>query len=149
MTLCTIATMQIHAAYAAFSHGLSSKWLYLARACAGLENYIAPIEVAIRNNFLPALTGHAISDLERELLALPVRSGGLGLSNPVTEAPAASNIATKITQPLVEHLQGTSSASITEVFAHLLLAYPEARREKNARLRTQAANVRAKLPNRL
>ena len=79
--------------------------------------YIAPVEVAIRNNFLLALTGHAIIDLERELLALPPRLGGLGLSNPVTEAPAASNIAIKITQPLIEHLQGMSSASITEVFA--------------------------------
>ena len=63
-TLSTIATTQPHAAYAAFSHGLSSKWLYFARACLGMENYIAPVEVAIRNNFLPALTGRAISDLE-------------------------------------------------------------------------------------
>ena len=66
--------MQLQAAYAAFSHGLSIKWFYLVvGACLSLENYTAPVEVAVCNDFLPALTGHAISDLERELLAFLAR----------------------------------------------------------------------------
>ena len=75
-TLATIATTQPHAAYTAFSHGLKNKWLYLARTCPGLEDHIASVEDVIRHDLLPALTGRAISDLEKELLALPTRFGG-------------------------------------------------------------------------
>ena len=47
-----------------------------------VKHLLAPLEDAIKNKFLPALIGRPISDLERELIALPVRFGGLGISNP-------------------------------------------------------------------
>ena len=84
---------------------------------------------------------HAISNLEREMLALTARLGSLGLPNPIIEAPAASKMATNITQPLVEHLLGMSSASIIEVFTQQLQARVEARCEKEVRSRTIDATV--------
>ena len=148
-TLSTFAATQPHAAFTAFSHGLANKWRYLARACPSLEKHVAPIEAVIRRDFLPALTGRSISDLERELLALPARFGGLGLSNPTAEAPAASSSAAQITQPLVDHLLGKSELSAHETFAEQQAVHADVRRKRNASLRTEAKAMQAKLPARL
>ena len=81
--LSHIATTQPHAAYAAFTHGLISKWTYLARTVPDIEDMFQPLEDAIRQQFLPSLTGQAaFSDADRDLMALPVRLGGLGIINP-------------------------------------------------------------------
>ena len=44
-----------------------------------------PLENVIHQHFIPALTGQdPCSGLERELLALPCRLGGLNIPNPTT-----------------------------------------------------------------
>ena len=45
--LSSIAATQPHAAYAAFTHGLTSKWTYLARTIPNLEELFKPLEDAI------------------------------------------------------------------------------------------------------
>ena len=43
----------------------------------------SPLEEVIRRKFLTSLTGqNAFDDVTRELLALPVHLGGLGITNP-------------------------------------------------------------------
>ena len=49
--LSSIAATQPHAAYAAFTHGLTSKWTYLARTIPNLEELFKPLEDAITHNF--------------------------------------------------------------------------------------------------
>ena len=58
--LAGIARMEPHAAYAAFRHGLSSRWIYLARTVPGIGELFLPLEDKIRQNFIPALTGQEI-----------------------------------------------------------------------------------------
>jgi len=41
-----------------------------------------PHEKAIREKLIPALVGREVSDAERQILALPLRHGGLGLTDP-------------------------------------------------------------------
>jgi hypothetical protein len=83
--LSSIAQTQPHAAYAAFTHGLMSKWNYLMRAVHNIGDLLTPLEV-IRLKFLPSLTGqNAFNDVTRELLALPIRLGGLGIASICTE----------------------------------------------------------------
>ena len=68
---------------AAIAHGLSGKWTHLARTVLGTSNLLKPLEEVIRHRFIPALIGRrAISDVERELLFLPTRLGGLSIMNP-------------------------------------------------------------------
>ena len=55
--------------------------------------------------FLPALTEHDCTPLEREILALPVRKGGPGVTNPCQEAELEYAASTKVTAPLVEQIQ--------------------------------------------
>ena len=44
----------------------------------------------IREKLIPALVGRSVSDIERRILALPVRLGGIGLSNPVLSADVST-----------------------------------------------------------
>ena len=88
-TLSEYARTQPHAAYAAFTHGLSSKWNYLLRVmdveALSASELLLPLESAIHSQLIPALTGqNPPGDLIRELTALPVHLGGLGLTNPAT-----------------------------------------------------------------
>ena len=98
--LSQIAESQPRAAYADLTHGLSSKWTYLSRTVSDIDLLLEPLEAAIRQNFLPALTGqNACNDLERELLALPVRLGGLGIAIPSSRAKCHNSASRKITGP--------------------------------------------------
>ena len=85
--LSAIATTQPHAAFAAFTHGLSSKWSYLSRTLPNLSNHLQTLENIIRSEFIPSLTGNPPpNDADRNLFALPARLGGLGLRNPESMA---------------------------------------------------------------
>ena len=74
--LSLVALSPPHAAYAAFTHGLSSRWVYVARTTPGIGDLLIPLEEAIRNGFLTSLTGQsAFSNAERDVMALPVCLG--------------------------------------------------------------------------
>ena len=105
--LSGFATSQPHTAYAAFTHGLSSKWNYLLRItdweAISDTDLLQPIETAIRTQLIPALTGHSPpSDLVRELMALPTSLGGLGLINPQGSATEQNETSKRISAPLVD-----------------------------------------------
>ena len=100
--LTRIAESQPHAAYAAFTHGLASKWTFLARTVPDISNLFQPLEDVIRQRFLPVLTGQSpFSDSIRDLMVLPTRLGGLGIENPVMQATKKRNTSFKITASLV------------------------------------------------
>ena len=81
--LASIANTQPHTAFSALTHGLASRWVYVARTIPNIGHLLQPLEELLRTKYIPTLTGRAApSDLERELLALPARLGGLGLLNP-------------------------------------------------------------------
>ena len=85
--LAAVAITQPHAAYAAFTHGLSNKWSYLTRTIREIGNLLQPLETIIRSKLIPALTGQPPPNNEvRNLLALPARLGGLALINPTCTA---------------------------------------------------------------
>ena len=101
--LSAIATTQPHAAFAAFSHGLTSKWSFLSRTTPHISHHFLTLENIIRSNFIPSLTGQPPpNDLNRALFALPARLGGLGIRNPVTASDMEFDVSRKICEPLVE-----------------------------------------------
>ena len=98
--LSTFAKTQPHAAFAAFTHGLCHCWTYLTRVMPIEDHLLEPIEKSIREKFLPALTSQApCNDQVRNLLSLPPRHGGLGISKPRTTQHSAS---VTICKPLVD-----------------------------------------------
>ena len=73
MKSCT----QPHAAYAAFTRGLTSQLNYLMRTILGISDLIEPLNNAINNLLIPVLTGYnSISNRKRQLLALCTYSSG-------------------------------------------------------------------------
>ena len=66
----TSPSTQPHAAFSAFTWGLSSKWTYISRTILNIEELFEPLEDAIHSYFIPALTGMAApSDIERNCLS--------------------------------------------------------------------------------
>ena len=100
--LAHVAVSQPHAAYAAFTHGLASRWTYLLRTIPDVQDLLFPLENAIQQHLIPALTGlPPCSELERDLLALPMRHGGLGIANPTTLSSPYYHASKLLTNPLV------------------------------------------------
>ena len=100
--LAEVADIFPHAAYAAFTHGLFSHWSYLMRTIPDIADLLQPLEDVIHQSFIPALFGRPpCSSIERDLYALPVRLGGLGLMNPCSAASSAFHDSEKLTAPLV------------------------------------------------
>ena len=116
--LSSIAITQPHAAFAAFTHGLTNRWTYLARTTPNIAELIKPLEETIRRVFLPHLTGqNAFNDTERNLLALLARLGGLGILDPCKKSTLHYSTCQKISTPLVCLILDQSEAYTPEVMA--------------------------------
>ena len=81
---------------------VNSRWTFLARTTPNIGNLLQPLEEAIRLKFLPALTGKAaFSDDLRDLLALPVCLGGLGVTDPTCLSDFHHTSSKNVSAPLV------------------------------------------------
>ena len=112
MNLAEVASSQPHAAYAAHVHGLSSHWSYLLRTVPDIDDLLQPLENAIHqhliplenaiHHLIPVLTGRPpCSSIVRDLLALPVRLGGLDIHDPSATSSESFRSLERITAPLV------------------------------------------------
>ena len=86
-TLSTIASTEQHAAYAALTHHLSSRWLYLSRTMSSIDQHLQRLEEVLLEEVLPNLTHRPPpSTSDRDIFALRIRYGGLGIRNPAYQA---------------------------------------------------------------
>jgi len=99
--LAVVAQSQPHAAFASFTHCLQSQWTFLARSMPRTSPLFQPLEDAIRKVLIPALLRRDVTDLERDILGLPARFGGLGLYKPTEECQLAHDNSLLISLPLV------------------------------------------------
>jgi len=103
--LCEFADTQPHAAFSALTHGLFRRWIYLFRVLPNINELLSPLEQCIHMQLLPTLTGKCVfSDLERQLLSLPSRLGGVGILNPAASCTAQFDSLLKVASPLVSLL---------------------------------------------
>ena len=85
------------------------KWAYLQRTVPDIANLFEPLEDILRHKLIPLLTGTHVSDVERRILALPIRLGGMALENPVQTANQEYNDSRFATGPLVSMILGEES----------------------------------------
>ncbi|KAL9959428.1 hypothetical protein ACROYT_G032751 [Oculina patagonica] len=102
--LAEFAISQPQASYAAFTVGLRHRWTYFLRTLPDITDLLAPLERAITEVLIPAITDHQVSTDERSLLALPVRMGGLGLANPSESSSLEYEASVTVTEPLVQRI---------------------------------------------
>ena len=63
--LAAFASSQPQASYAAFTFGLRHRWTYFLRTSPDIECLLGPLERAIADSLIPALTGHTCTDTEQ------------------------------------------------------------------------------------
>ena len=106
--LAEFALSQPQACYAAYTFGLKHRWTYFLRTLPDIQDLLEPLENAISKVLIPAITEHRSSQLDRDILALPVRLGGLGMTNPCLEANFEQSSSVKVTTPLVQQIVAQS-----------------------------------------
>ena len=75
------AKTEPHLAYIALVKVIQSRWNFIMRTIPGSELHMQPLEAKLRN-VISLLVDRTLSDLERDIIALPCSAGGLGLINP-------------------------------------------------------------------
>ena len=103
--LCSIAKSDPHVTYCAYTHSFQHKFTYFFRTIPGFEKYVQPLDNMITYCFLPTLFGSAITDTERELAALPVRLGGMGINIVSDKAVRDYNTSLFVTKRHVEKIK--------------------------------------------
>ena len=126
--------------HTAFVRGLSSRWTYLSRTIPGVSNLFQPLENAIHQVFIPAITGFPpCSKITRDLLALPVRLGGLGLNNPAATSNDKYQASVKLTAPLVSII--VSQDQSNEVDPSIIIAAKKEIKTSNHQYSEEQANA--------
>ena len=100
--LAQLAEEEPQLAYAAYTKGLCHRWKYVQRTVPDISPLFAPLETAISQHLIPALTGRLISANDRMRLALPLRFGGLGIQDPTDTSDAEYTASTFITEELTD-----------------------------------------------
>ena len=79
--LAGLAKKEPQAVLCAFNFGLSQRWTFVQRTIKGTSALFKPLEEAIRNTLIQAICRERVSYMERAIIALPFRHGGLGIRN--------------------------------------------------------------------
>jgi hypothetical protein len=99
--LSAIATSEPHAAFSTFTQCLQAQWTFLSRTMPGTADLLQPLEDIIRSVFLKALLRRDLNDLERDMVSLPARMGGLGIYKPTEECLISHTNSVYVSAPLV------------------------------------------------
>ena len=112
--LAEVAKAYPQAAYCAFTHSLCCEWSYLQRVIEGYDEEYFRLRDTVQHVFTPAVLGREVLEREHELFALPVKLGGLALSDPVKSASSAFSISKEATSVLQEAIQTGEEVNMAE-----------------------------------
>ena len=147
--LSDIAATQPHAAHAALTHGFSSKWTFLTRTIPCIGHLLQPLEDTLRQKFIPSLTGRPPpNDMERQLLALPARLGGIGLTDP-TNTNSEHSASYNVSHPLISHIMQGQYTYPSIVKEEQRTAKAVNNRSRHRQLKEDASNLFNSLPSSL
>ena len=109
-----------------------------------IEELPEPLKRAISDVLIPSITVHTCTTSERELLALLVRKGGLGLENPVERARFEHPMCLQVTAPLVAQIVSQAHEPPDDALIRSLQL--TTCRERDVRLDDKLADLRNSLP---
>ena len=98
--LSQIGKVHPQAAYIAYIQGEQHRYTYFLRTISSISHILKPLDEIIDHEFIPALFGSNLSAKDRELLALPIKEGGMGLRIISELADPSYHASNKITSPL-------------------------------------------------
>ena len=145
--LSTFAESQPHAAFAALTHGLIGKWMFLARTTPDIAHLFEPLESTIRCELIPRLTGQGIPGTnDRDLFSLPARLGGMGITNPVEIADSQYNNSKDVSGPLVDLLQMQNCQYSADIYYAQQSVKSDLKSSKRAALQEKANSMQESFP---
>ena len=141
--LADIAVNEPQLALSAFNKALCMRWSFVQRTISGIGHLFQPLEECIRQKLIPAIIGRKVSDVERRILALPVRFGGVGIMNPVQTADHEYNTSVEVTADLKTMIfnQETSLENYNE--ERVKEAIDKAKQDKGKRLTEEFERIKA------
>ena len=107
--LAEIAQYEPQAAYTAYVAVVKHKWVFLQRTIPNNRACYAEIEEILRNRLLPRLVGKVADDVERRVLEMPVRDGGMGLMNAIDSATDNFQMSQRLTESLQTEIRNQKS----------------------------------------
>ena len=91
--LSQIAKTEPQAAYTSFTSGFKHKMTYCLRTILNIGDLLQQSDDVISTEFIPAITGGInCSTVERNLLSLPPKFGGLGIFSEISQTECANSI---------------------------------------------------------
>ena len=140
-----VAKTQPQSAYAALTHGLAAKWLFISRTTPTVADLFAPLEQTIQEQLIPKMTVRDTLNLqEREILALPTRLGGLSLNIPTLTSDLEYKISRLISFPLTERIIAQEE-SYTEIRNEIRNSQLEMHKTKRLAARIAALELKSRL----
>ena len=136
-----IAKEEPQAALSAYNTGISQRWKFLQRTVPGIGVLLAPLEYSIRTVLIPALIGRQVSEIERRLLALPYRYGGIGILNPVNETPYEYESSTVLSSSLTLLISAQNTDVTAIQHQEVKLKKKELKTAKEERLKEEQTSI--------
>ena len=130
--LSDLAVEEPQSAYSAFTKGILHRWTYVMRTVPDIGELFDPLEAVIANQFIPALVGRPVSPLERDILELPVRYGGMGIINPSTTSSREYGCSKEVTKPLTSLISSQSLNSTNLDKSEVMEKKRELKKQKEA-----------------
>ena len=112
--LAKIAVIEPQSAYCAFTAGFKHKVTYTMRTIPDICQHLQKLDQYVEKVFIPALIdGHIPNNVERKLLSLPVKLGGMGIVIFADIAKTEYQNSRNITESLTKlHLEQTTEYNI-------------------------------------
>ena len=102
--LAEIAWSEPRSAYATMVFAVQHRWKFAQRTIPEIAEHLKVLEFEIHHSLLPAIIGRDISNNERDILTLPTRLGGFGISKPDEMAEVEYAASIKITISLKDSI---------------------------------------------
>ena len=145
--LANVAEHNPQAAYTALVRSVQCEWQYVQRTVNGCGPWFAPVEQALTERFLPSLLKiPKVTTEQRQLYALPVKFGGLGLPDPTSTADATFATSRAATEHLGEAIRGRHKLCLPDHQSTLRKAREAYKSTKTKEHEAELAGVLAKLP---
>ena len=138
--LANIAKSEPQCAYTAMTYAIQHRWKFAQRTIPDISAYMQELEFEIQHTLIPAMIGRDISDEERDIFALPVRLGGMGIPKPDEMSDLEYRASVKITQLLKESIIKKKTQTQLDA-AEIKLIKTEVKKEKDLWLNTKFDSI--------
>ena len=118
------------------------RWCFTQRTISGIKEKFQPLENSIREKLIPAIVGRSVSDIERRILALPVRFGSLGIQNPAQTAPIEFETSFRLTRSLSSLIRNQEQNLDNYDKENIKVEIARAKAEKENRLRSEFEEIK-------